>query len=448
MRDLFLLIFFLITIYFTFKRPFIGVCAWIWIALTAPTLWAFGFSTHLRLNLSIVVITFLAYLFSQKNKSFRLGTLGWLVLLFCFWTFISSMTHITYDTAKIWGYFSDFVKVVALFFFAVLLLRTRYQIDTFIWCIVLSVSSYAGMEACKFILSGGGHEIIGRAGVIQDRNDLAVAINMSIPLMVYLLSTTKLKLIRYGLMGLIALNIIAIIGTYSRGGFVGLSILAIAFWWRSHYKIPLAIIAILMIPVLYEKTPEDWRDRQTTVATATTEDSSFIGRLWAWKISTMIALDNPMTGGGFRAVTDPILWHSYAPYTPGFGPIETPTIPEDLEPKAAHNIYFQVLGDHGFVGLSIFLMILISILWINRSNGVKAKKHKQLWCEKLSSAIGLSLVGFCVTGANVSLAYFDLFYALAGIVSAIAIHQMYLSTQANKVAEADSLNPAPAIKTK
>src|SRR5690606_12107736 len=113
------------------------------------------------------------------------------------------------------------------------------------------------------------------------------------------------------------------------------------------------------------------------------------------------------------------------PFTPFFGPIETPEIPEGSAPKAAHNIYFQVLGDHGYVGLSIFLMILTSMLWVNRRNRLKAKKHQQLWCEKLSAAISLSLIGFCVTGANVSLAYFDLFYALAGIVSVISIYKLY-----------------------
>ncbi|MBU1310850.1 MAG: putative O-glycosylation ligase, exosortase A system-associated [Gammaproteobacteria bacterium] len=422
MRDLLLVIFFFIVVYFTFKRPFIGVCAWIWIALTAPTLWAFGFSTHLRLNLSIVLITFIAYVVAEKNKSVHLSKIGWLVLLFCFWTFLSSLTHITYETAKIWGYFVDFIKVVMLFFFAILLLKKRYQIDTFIWCIVLSVSSYAGMEGLKFLLSGGGHEVVGRAGVIQDRNDFAVAINMSLPLIAYLYFTAKHKLIRLGLLGLAALNVIAVIGTYSRGGFIGLAILAIAFWWRSKYKIPLALLAFLLVPILYQKAPEDWRERQTTVATAATEDSSFIGRLWAWKISSMIALDHPLTGGGFRAVTNPIVWSNYAPYTADFGPIQTPAIPPELRPKAAHNIYFQVLGDHGFVGLIIFLAMLGSTYFSNlRTNKLCRNQPEHLWLYHLSSALNLSIIGYGITGANVSLAYFDLLYAVLAIVVAMQL---------------------------
>lgn len=418
MRDLLLVLFFFITVYFTFKRPFIGVCAWVWIALTAPTLWAFGFSTHLRLNLTIVIVTFLAYLAVEKDKSFRLGTLGMLVLLFCIWTFISSVTHITYNSADIWGYFIDFLKVVALFFFAVLLIKKQLHIDVFIWCIVLSVSSYAAMEAFKFVLSGGGHQVVGRAGVIQDRNDFAVAINMCIPLLVYLFFVTKHKLLRYGLLGLVGLNIIAVIGTYSRGGFIGLAILAIAFWWRSSYKVSLAVLFMILLPIGYSQAPDDWKERQTTVATAATEDGSFIGRLWAWKISTMIALDNPITGGGFRAVTDPIVWSSYAPATPTFTSVITPPIPEDERPKAAHNIYFQVLGDHGFVGLGLFLLILAVAYFSNNKTRKLAKKANCMWMFHLCNALNLALVGYGITGANVSLAYFDLLYAVLALVAA------------------------------
>jgi O-antigen ligase len=137
----------------------------------------------------------------------------------------------------------------------------------------------------------------------------------------------------------------------------------------------------------------------------------------------LIALDNPATGGGFQAVTDPLLWRSYAPETPNFTMIETPPIPIDEPPKAAHNIYMQVLGDHGFVGLFIFLTILLLTLMANKANRKLAAKNNIVWCVKLSDAITLTLVGYCITGANVSLAYFDLFYAIVGIVAVIKMNQ-------------------------
>lgn len=446
MRDLLLVGFLFVAIYYAFKRPYLGVAAWVWIALTAPANWAFGFSQDFRLNLTIVLVTALAYVFVQKQKSFKLGGIGMLVILFCFWTFITTLFNNNSSPSYVWYIFTEFLKVAALFFFLVLIVRKRLHIDTIIWALILSVSSYAGMEAVKFILSGGGHKVVGRAGIMIDRNDLAVAINMCIPFIVYLIQSSKHRLIRHGLWLLLGLNVIAIIGTGSRGGFIGLAILALAFWWRSKHKLIWLLLAALVLPVAYQYTPEQWRERQSTIQTAATEDGSFIGRLWAWKISSMIARDDPLTGGGFRAVTDPILWHSYAPYTPVFGPIETPEIPADKAPKAAHNVYFQVLGDHGVVGFIIFMLLLLSTFLASNRSLKLMRKHKNDWGIQLCSALYLSLIGYAVTGANVSLAYFDLAYTLYGLIAVVSLRRQELLSEHSDhdVVKVTGLQPAKA----
>lgn len=425
MRDLLLVGFLFVAVFYCFKRPFIGIAAWAWIALMAPANWAFGFSNSFRLNLTIVVVTFLSYLFVHKDKKFAFNGLSFWVLLFAIWTLISSFDAA--DKTYAMGYWNQFIKVLMLYFFITLVLTKKLHIDTLIWAIVLAISSYAAMEAVKVVLSGGGHMVKGRSGALMDRNDFAVAVNMCLPLILYLISASKHYYLKLGLWGLFFGNVIAIVGTGSRGGFIGLAILAIAFWWKSKRKLVWLLLAVLVLPTAYQFTPEHWRERQNTIQTATTDDASFIGRLWAWKISVMIARDNPLTGGGFKAVTEPLYWYGYAPFTPDFGPIETPPIPDTLKPKAAHNIYMQVLGDHGFAGLFIFSMILLSMLWLNRRNGKLALKYNQPWCVQLSNAITLSLIGYGVTGNNVSLAYFDLLYAIGGIISVIAVRQLYLT---------------------
>lgn len=416
MRDILLVAFFFMAIYYSFKKPYIGVSAWIWIALTAPTKWAFGFSTSLRMNFTIVLVTLMSYLIVFKDKKFTIGSIGFFIILFLLQCFISTSAQNTINSEDVTADYIEHVKTALLFIFTALILRTKHQLITFIWCIVLSISSYAGMEAMKFILSGGGHEIVGRAGIIADRNDLAVAINMCLPLIFFLIYVTKHSLLKKGLWLLAILNIVAVVGTYSRGGFIGLSIIAIAAWLKSDKKIIWAVLAFTCLPFLYSQAPEEWRDRQSTVSTAATEDSSFIGRLWAWKISTLIAFDDPLTGGGYKAVTDPILWNYYAPFTPVFGPIETPVIDAGQSPKAAHNIYFQVLGDHGFIGLIIFIIILTKCYSTNRKNQARANRMGLLWLENFCSALNVSIIGYCITGMNVSLAYFDLIYAVFGLV--------------------------------
>ncbi|GAB2689206.1 putative O-glycosylation ligase, exosortase A system-associated [Aliiglaciecola sp. 3_MG-2023] len=422
MRDLLLVGFLFVAIYYSFKRPYIGTAAWVWIALTAPAKWAFGFSSHFRLNLTIVVITALSYIIVQKYKQWKFNGLTFWMLIFAIWTLISTATNQTSYSAYVWDYWNQFIKVILLFLFITLTIYKKLHLNTMIWAIVLAISSFAAMEAVKFMLSGGSHRIVGKAGIIRDRNDLAVAINMCIPLVIYLISVTENFVIKRGLKIILVLNILAIIGTYSRGGFIGLVILGAAFWWTSKRKVLYGVVAAIIIPLFFAFAPGEWKERQNTVSTAASKDGSFIGRLWAWKISTLIALDYPLTGGGFHAVKNQPLWRYYAPMTPNFGPIETPPIPPTLGAKAAHNIYMQVLGDHGFGGLFIFMMILLGTLRMNFKNKKWAEKNNQVWLVNLSKALTLTLVGYCITGGNVSLAYFDLFYTIVGIVCAISIH--------------------------
>lgn len=444
MRDLFLVAFLFVAAGFALKRPYLGVAAWVWIALTAPAEWAFGFSQSFRLNLTIVLITAVSFFLApREQRATAFCGLSFLVLLFGFWTLLSTATNLSSVPGWVWSYWGQFAKVLLLFFFITWVLRSYIHLHTLIWAIVLAISSYAAMEAVKFILSGGGHRITGRAGIIADRNDLAVAINMCIPLVIYLIGTTRHKLLRLGLCGLVVLNVISIVGTYSRGGFIGLAILAVAFWLKSRHKLLLALFAAALIPVAIQYAPQDWKERQQTVATASQDDSSFIGRLWAWKVSTLIAMDHPLTGGGFGAVTEQGLWSYYAPFTPAFGPIATPPVPPQLKPKAAHNIYFQVLGDHGIAGLAIFLGILALTLWTNMRNTVAARKAGADWCVKLCNAVTLTLVGYGITGANVSLAYFDLLYAIVGVVAVVRINRATLLVRDTQGAE-HRASPPPA----
>lgn len=420
MRDIFIVIFFLVTIYYCFKKPYVGVAAWIWIALMIPTSWAFGFSQHLRLNLTIVIMTFLSFLFAKKEHQFKFTAIHFWVFFFCFWMLISTIFNLRVDSSYAWDKYLEFVKVIALFLFITLTVHNKKSINTVVWAIVLSVSAYAAMEATKFLLSFGGHAIVGRPGILEDRNDLAVAINMCIPLILYLWSESQHKKLKLGLLMLAGLSVVAIVGTYSRGGFIGLAILSMAVWLKSERKFLYAILAIIALPILYASAPDRWKDRQATVENAAVEDGSLIGRLWAWKIATLIALDNPMTGGGWKATTDPVLWHTYADETPNFGPISTPPIPQTLTPKAAHNIYFQVLGSAGFVGLIIFLIMMLTGYLTSIKCSKIADKKGEIWMKNLASAISLSLIAYGITGLNVSLAYFELVYALLAIIAVLA----------------------------
>lgn len=413
MRDALFLLIFPMILYFCFKKPFIGISMWLWVALFFPKGWVYGFASGFRYNLIIVAATIISYLVMKEKQKNQWDSLSWVVLLFLFWTFITSIFTISVPEV-VWNEWVEFFKICLLYFFAVAILRTETHINTMIWAVVLSLGFYSVVEGLKYISSGGGHVLAGMGGhVLGDRNDLSVGIIVMIPLVVYLINVTNHKLLKAGLALVIITAVVCVLGSGSRGGFIGITIVAGYFWFHSKHK----LLYLVLVPVIayfgLEYMPASWHERMSTIENAD-EDLSFLGRVMAWKQAILMASEN-FTGGGFKAGQMNAIWFQYDPQHNLNWLFDTSHVYFDGA-KAAHSIYFQVLGDHGFLGLFLFLLIIYLAFSQAKQVAKQLKQHSiSPAMVKLSSMIRVSLVAYIVAGAAVSLAYFDLLFALFAI---------------------------------
>jgi len=419
MRDLFFLAMLPVLMYLMARRPFIAVGMWIWTALFFPNAWLYGFANNFRYNLIFTAITILGYLVMKDKPKVNFGSLGALVLLFFLWTLASSAMGEGVP-AVTWELMTRFFKVILLFVFVVLIVDKKLHIDFFLWCVVLSVGFFGGLEALKYIASGGGHKIDGFAGhVLGDRNELALAFVIILPICYYLLQQygKQSKYLRFGLLGLMGLLIAAIVGTQSRGGFIAMLVLAGYFFLKSDRKIVLAVFSIVLAAVLSQFVSSEWTSRMDTIGTADS-DQSFMGRVVAWKLSFILAMNHPFFGGGFKALENFAIWIELSKDFFAYPFFYTgDALPDANAPHAAHSVYFQVLGDHGFVGLAIYLAMLARAFLLARSIAVRAKKHVELnWIASLATMLQLSVFAFCVGGAALSFAYFELMFAIYGLL--------------------------------
>lgn len=187
--------------------------------------------------------------------------------------------------------------------------------------------------------------------------------------------------------------------------------------------------------------PEDITSRLTTIKEAG-EDSSFMGRVIAWKISSAIALENPVLGGGFHAVQVQAIWDRFK-MSPGLlGFLDLP-IPE-FSAKAAHSIYFEVMGDLGFVGLALFLFILLRALWsrlaIKRMTTQLGVSYQ--WARDMADMLMLAVLAYMVGGASVSLGYLEVIYMIVMLMELLRLHV----TGAFALAEGQAAGPGPRGK--
>jgi len=171
-------------------------------------------------------------------------------------------------------------------------------------------------------------------------------------------------------------------------------------WFKSRHKFVTGIYMLIAVAIMAAVMPQEWYDRMNTIRNYQ-EDDSALGRINAWHTAFNVAKDR-VTGGGFEMFRPPT-FREYAP--------------EPFRVHDAHSIYFEVLGEHGFVGLGLF-MLLGLLAWIRGQQVIKRCKHdtENKWASDLAAMIQVSLVGYATGGAFLGLAYFDLPYHLMIII--------------------------------
>lgn len=419
MRDYFFLLVLPFMLYTMAKRPFIALGMWVWTAMFFPNIWIYGIASNIRYNLLFSIVAIISYLAMRDKPKVKFNLMTFLVVLFLIWTTFSSLGTLAPE-ATTWEIWIRFSKVVLLFIFIILILEKKLHVDFLLWSVVLSIGFYGALEALKFIASGGGHQIDGHEGhVLGDRNELACAIVMTLPICYYLLLEfgKQSKVVRLGLLGLMALLVTAVIGTQSRGGLVALIGLTAYMFVKSDRKGLLTTLAVVLAFALSGLVSDEWVSRMDTISTAD-QDASFMGRIVAWKLSFILAVQNPIFGAGFKSLEYFPVWtmasqdfFSYPFFYTG------EALPSVTKGHAAHSIYFQVLGEHGFIALAIYLSIL-GLAFVKA--GRIAKQARKLgvpsWIPTLATMLQSSIFAFGLGGAALSFAYFELSFAIFALI--------------------------------
>jgi probable O-glycosylation ligase (exosortase A-associated) len=436
MRSLILFMCFVILCVVSLTVPSVGVLTWGWIAIMSPHRLTWDFTYTLPLNMVIVGITFIAWMVSRERKYLPMnGTTG-LILIFMGWLTVTTLTSLAPTNS--WFYWNLHIKNLIFALAVMAIMRTQVRIQALIWMIALSIG-YFGVKGGGFTLvNGGAYTVLGPPeSVIEDRNHLALACCMVIPLLNYLRLTTANRMIKIGLILAMALTVVSVIGSYSRGGFMALAVTAFVFWLRSSGKLLTAVMIIgLFIPAM-TFMPQEWKERITSIEDFQ-KDESVRGRFDAWNYATRVALDRPLIGGGVASTENVFVFQRYVPGRP---------------PRAAHSIYFQVLGDQGFIGLGIFLMIGLAG-WINsRKIIILGKKRAEYgWAVELGRMMQVSFISYLVAGAGLSMAYYSVFFVQVVIVSTVKAMLLQAERQAaqaqapatTRVSRGGFLRPPPA----
>ena len=437
-RLIFALILTLSGIFGSFINPFYGLLIYIWFAYIRAQEWAWGAPWFIKMRPSLLLaISVILGAIMNGEKIFLKNKINYLLIAFWVTCLISYISAINSRIAFFW--FDFFTKLLILGFCMSGMVNTKDRLVKAVLVIVLSIGFYSGKCGLYGIIHPGAKIYGAPGGIYIDNNTFALIFVMGLPLIFFihdLITDPKHKMFKKFLRVLFFLSILGIVFTYSRGGFLGLAAVILAINWRSKRKfttIPLILIAgtIMFLFII----PDEYKERMSTINDSEDErDDSSSSRIHFWKVAIEMTNDHPYTGIGLGCYS-----RAYDSYDFSGGYYG--------RKRAVHSSYFQMMTNVGYIGFSIYLLLIFISLRTCAKIRKKVKRRKDLkWIVSFANMFEISIIGYCVSGAFVSLAYCDLIYHLFVLISSLEdIAQRYMAIPPTKTKQKKIETPKHAI---
>jgi probable O-glycosylation ligase (exosortase A-associated) len=430
LRDIALVIILAGLIPVALKRPWIGALGWVWVSAMAPHRLAWGFAHNLPIALMVGGATLIGFLFTKDRKPLPKSPIVLLMALFAVHFTLTTLFAI--NPARAWGKWSWVSKAYFMTFIIMILFQDRRRLRWLYTVIALSVGFYGVKGGLWVLRTGGGERVFGPAGTFfADNNEMGLALCMVLPMLLTLAREEENRWMKRLFAVTAGFSVLAALFTYSRGAFLALAvILAILIWrspWRGRIAVALLVGTLVAVPLL----PQRLWDRMASIddqMAADTRDTSARGRIEAWTTGFNMALSRPLNGGGFRAYNTPEVWLRYHP---------TPF----LKVRDVHSLYFEVLGEHGFVGAAIYFSILLAALATLRRIRKRWRDDPEHgYLSRYAEMSQMVVAPYLVAGAFLGLAYFDLYlFFLAGTA---VLHSLSAKAEAAVAPARTRLSPA------
>lgn len=401
MRDILLTLILAGLLPVSLRRPFIGALVFAVVSLANPHRLTWGFAYDQPWAQMYALATLAGILFTRERIVGDSIRRYLPVLVYLAWMGVT--TAYAFDHPSAMFRWQQNIKTQLMCLVTLMLLTDWERVKQLVWVAVCSIGFY-GLKGGIFTITTGGEDRVWGPpdSAIQDNNHLAVGLVMMLPLMYWLFTQTQKKWLRALIVFSALMTATAIFGSHSRSAFLGIGAISIFLLLKSHHKFSVGLVAIIAGAMLASFMPEDYWERMETIRTYQ-QDASAMGRINVWHTAVAIANDR-ITGGGFEYYSPEV----FARYAPN---------PEDVH--ASHSIYFQALGEHGWIGFAIFMFIW-AYTWSRCRRIIRLADDSDDGRAQASLArmIQVSMVGFAVGGAFVNIGNWDMDYYL--MISALA----------------------------
>ncbi len=398
--------------------PFWALMCFSFVLLIAPQE-IFPVLAPLRIALLAAFVAIITYLLDRFRRRQSLTLLTreiWISAGLMGWA-ITTVPLSSWPGGSVAFLLKFYLKSLAIFWLLSNVVSTLTRLRQVVWGLSLMAVPLAGTAVGNFLSASflpglaahAPQRIVGYdAPLTGNPNDLALMLNLIIPLSVALLLTVQRPALRVLLVAVIALDVLAVIVTFSRGGFLTLAAMLGVYVWKLRgrpqrtWAWAALALALACLPLL----PSGYVDRLATITNMDSDVTRSARLRWDDTVTGVkFVLANPLVGGGvgMNALT---LNHER-----GFGW------------SAIHNVYLEYAVELGIPGLILFLLLLVgcvkSVAVVQRRcAGVPALRD----LFYLAEGIQISLIAFSLAAFFHPVAYHLYFYYIAAL--AVAAHSV------------------------
>jgi len=437
-RSLYLVIIYFAIFGIGLSAPFLLTLGYVWVDIFHPENVAWELLTTFPVSFLMGGAAIGSYLVFDRQSPPRVSVIMIVTVVFVLW--VTSTTFHAIAPLPAWWKWDWATKSMLFSVFIPFVIRSRNQIEAFVQVYVISLAANVIPFGLKTIITGGGYGtslgLISTNSVFGEQDTLATASTLGIPLMLYLMRHTRIippgRLASLGYGGLVLLTIATTIGTQERAALVGLFAAAGGLWLKSRKKLVLAGIFAAIGVVIMASAPTAWWERMSTISEGS-QDGSIAVRLKMWQWTMDLVAEHP-DGAGFEAYRKSVLEFPQPNGQPSkfeYG-------------RAFHSSFFEVLGEHGWIGFGLFLSLIGFSFLTLRSAARQTRNLPELaWAHELAGALGVSLLVVTTCGAFISIGFQPLFYYIFALSQCLREYvRRVLNAQA---AAAPIENPAYAL---
>jgi probable O-glycosylation ligase (exosortase A-associated) len=426
MRQILILTIIFLLIPLAFFAPFTGLIGYVAIAYVRPHEWAY--MPNAQVSLAVALATLFGYaIFELTRRAPQLIANGLLLLL---WAQIVLATFFAQSPAIAQGKLIELSKTFLIALLMTAMVDSEKRVRLLLLGTVMSIGFLAFRSNIGILLAMGQTRIYGPGGAFEDNNDYALLLNVAAPIAFYFArgeSNRRLRRICYALS---AMMMIAALFTLSRGGFLGLCVVALGLALKSKYKLTgLAAVAILGL-LTFIIVPSRVIERVGSIRTASEADESAQMRFQSWSVCLRIMEEHPLFGVGPRNMLQ--VYDRYA---------QTETI------RMAHNSFLQMGVDAGVPAMLLFIA-LIGLSWLRLRKARRIIKTRAPGSPLIAYSHGMEIAifGYLASANFLSRHDLELLYEVIALATSFRLIARELEREAenSEIAERN-LNALPEM---